>query len=347
MAGFEKFNVAELRAALVINGWSQEDADNCTGKSNLTYEVVKLAKTLGVDASHLVEASVDLDDTLPEAVWPTEDEVDGLDLSEVEFEKDDIVQEPTNDSTPIYASELWSEYVFSQFSDSELIDGNPTVGGLRRVVELLLGAVIYSGPRSFNVHYPENPQEIGRATVVYEIHIAWAGDNPWVDLEKGLPTRVFAAIAGSFLGNTDDFYSIYPEAIAETRAEARALRKALGLKSVVAHEEITDKDAMEAVKVSKRIFNQDASEWTPDEEISTTQRHLIETKCRAMDINIAKFINKNHTLDPDKFKLSFSSLNEVPRGIAGEMVKELTRYQSENDESKEIPPAIAGFEEEN
>jgi hypothetical protein len=94
------------------------------------------------------------------------------------------------------------------------------------------------------------------------------------------------------------------------------------------------------------VFNDTAVEWSADEGLSPGQKHLIELKCKTMDINVAKFINKRHILDPDNYPLSFSRLDEVPRGIAGEMVKELTKYQSENDESKEIPPEISGYEEE-
>lgn len=349
MAGFENYKAAELRQTLMANGWTEELAAACTGKSNLVHEVVKLAGKLKVSGGELVENALDGVTTFATPIVPEQvmDEVEGLDLSNVEFEDDNIVDTTQNAGVITYGSPLWSEHVFAQFSDDELINGNPTVGGLRRVAELLLGAIVYSGPKNFKVHYPENPLEIGRASVVYEIHIAWGADNPWMDVNSDLPIRIFSAIAGSYLGNTDDMFSVYPEAIAETRAEGRALRKALGLKNTVSHEEITDKDAMESVNASKRVFNDKAVEWSPNEEISATQRHLIETKCRAMDINVAKFINKRHVLDPENYPLSFSRLDEVPRGIAGEMVKELTRYQSEAaDESKDIPPAIAGYEEE-
>jgi hypothetical protein len=348
MAGFEAYKAGQLRDALTANGWTEEQAAACTGKSNLVLEVVKLASKMGVNGSDLIESSL-AGEVPPTAKAVTEysDEVQGLDLSDVEYEDDNIMEDSSSHTEVInYGSPNWSEHVFAQFTDDELVSGNPTVGGLRRVAELVLGAIIYSGPKEIKVHYPENPQEIGRASVIYEIQIAWGADNPWMDINADLPIRTFSAVAGSYLGNTDDEYAIYPEAIAETRAEGRALRKALGLKSTVSHEELTEKDAMESVKISKRVFNDTAVEWSADEGLSPGQKHLIELKCKTMDINVAKFINKRHILDPDNYPLSFSRLDEVPRGIAGEMVKELTKYQSENDESKEIPPEISGYEEE-
>jgi hypothetical protein len=354
MAGFESYKAGDLRLTLTANGWTEEQASACTGKSNLVHEVVKLAGKLGMNGGDLVQYALEGKDVgsvaIPqneEIFVPVDDDIVGLDMSEVEFEDEIVERVPNKEAGVIlYGSPDWSEHVFAQFSDDELISGNPTVGGLRRVAELLLGAITFSGPTDFKVHYPDNPQEIGRATVVYAIHIAWGADNPWLDINADMPTRIFSAIAGSYLGNTDDMYSVYPEAIAETRAEGRALRKALGLKNAVSHEELTDKDAMESVKISKRVFDDKAVEWSSDESISATQKHLIELKCRQMDVNVAKFINKRHILDPENYPLSFSRLDEVPRGIAGEMVKELTRYQSEAaDESKEIPAEIIGFEE--
>jgi hypothetical protein len=350
MAGFEAYKAGQLRETLTANGWTEEQAAACTGKSNLVLEVVKLAAKMGVNGADLIEATLagEAAPPLSEAFPVDTEEVNGLDLSDVEYEDDNILEDQSSQTEMIaYGSPHWSEHVFAQFTDDELISGNPTVGGLRRVAELLLGAITFSGPTDFKVHYPENPQEIGRASVVYSVHIAWGADNPWMDINADMPIRIFSAIAGSYLGNTDDIYSVYPEAIAETRAEGRALRKALGLKNAVSHEELSEKDALESVKISKRVFNQDAVEWSADESLSPGQKHLIELKCKTMDINVAKFINKRHVLDPDNYQLSFSRLDEVPRGIAGEMVKELTRYQSEAaDESKSIPQEIIGFEEE-
>lgn len=345
--GFESYKASQLRETLVRNGWTEEEAAGCTGKSNLVHEIVKIAAEHGISATDLVEGNVaPVEDV--EKYIEDNDLVTEFDLTDVEYEEDNLIGDDKPDGTAItYGHPLWSEHVIAQLSDEELINGNPTVSGLRRVAEILLGAVTFSGPIDVKVHYPENPLEIGRATVTYSITFAWAADNPWLveGPEMALPTRTFSAVAGSYLGNTDDMFSVYPEAIAETRAEGRALRKALGLKTV-SHEEITDKDVMESVKASKTVVSVASPEWTPSEEISANQKHLIDAKCRAMDINVMKFINKMHVLDPDKYPKNFDSIDKVPRGIASEMVKELTKYQSEaDDESKEIPEAIIGYEE--
>ncbi len=343
-AGFEGYTVGDLRKTLMSYGWTEEEAAGCIGKVNLVYEVVKLAGK-NYNAVDIVAMALDGDTVNLEAPQRA---VEVLDLSEVEFESDDIPDlKATAKETIEYGDPLWSQQVFSYFSEDEVINGNPTVPGLRRVAEKLLGAIVSCGPIDVKVYYPDNALEVGRATVTYEIVFAWA-INAWMaEDDLKLPHRSFRAVAGSYLGNTDDLFSVYPEAIAETRAEGRVLRKALGLKNTVSHEEITDKDVLESVNATKKIFDDEAGEWGEDQDITPTQKRLIEMKCEAMDINVLKFINKANSLDPEKPK-KYASIDEVPRGIAGAMVKELSKYQSEaDDESTDIPKMIIGFEKEN
>ena len=62
----------------------------------------------------------------------------------------------------------------------------------------------------------------------------------------------FCDVADSWEGNTDDMFCVYSTATAATRAEGRALRKALRLR-VVAAEEVTKKDTAKiAQDISKK-----------------------------------------------------------------------------------------------
>jgi len=57
----------------------------------------------------------------------------------------------------------------------------------------------------------------------------------------------YSEVADSWEGNTDDMFCAFAVAIASTRAEARALRKALKIKGVAA-EELTKKDTAKIVR---------------------------------------------------------------------------------------------------
>jgi hypothetical protein len=77
--------------------------------------------------------------------------------------KDVLVDE----SVPSITSPEWNDYVLDLFVDSELFDGRPTCAGLRRVAELVLGRIVSSRPTQ--VFPPSGGDEIGRATVIWEV----------------------------------------------------------------------------------------------------------------------------------------------------------------------------------
>lgn len=164
-------------------------------------------------------------------------------LKQAEIEEDVLnsPEEPENENThvtPKYTEVGWHDYVMKQFHDSELDRGYPKVEGLRRLAELLLGEIVFSGAINHQSSMPEG-NDPGRSVVNYEVQICWKqGVESYVDLSKfEYPMKVFRGLASCYPGNVKgDTYLIFPESIAETRAEARALRKALGLKVIAAEE---------------------------------------------------------------------------------------------------------------
>ena len=80
---------------------------------------------------------------------------------------DTSVKDVIESDTPLMTSPEWSEYVLGLFEDKELIDGNPLVAGLRRVAELVLGQIVYSGPSQ--VFPVTTDKGAGRATVVFTV----------------------------------------------------------------------------------------------------------------------------------------------------------------------------------
>lgn len=115
----------------------------------------------------------------------------------------------------------WTPYVMQQFDPSELENGNPRTDALRRVAAKLLGRFC-SDTEILQVPEMSNG---GRATVVVNLEF----------IKDGL--RISGA-ADTYAGNTPKEYYVHAVATAETRAEGRALRKALMLTKILSAEEM-------------------------------------------------------------------------------------------------------------
>lgn len=190
------------------------------------------------------------------------------------------VVEMTKDLPPEYGSDGWDDYVMSQFKEDELIEGAPLCHGLRRVSRNLLGQIVFSGPT--NVSPATDWDRPGRATVVYQVTFLWNDGS----------TRVFSDVADVWHGNTDDLFCAHPAATASTRAEARALRKALAIRKVSA-EELTRKDVASIVKgttQSVKVESAVTGESAPTDEISSPQLNLMDVLSKKLDLNTVKFV---------------------------------------------------------
>lgn len=211
---------------------------------------------------------------------------------------------------PGYLSPEWDAYVMGHFAPYELVDGYPNTAGLRRVAELLLGSIVSSGPTQV---WPVQGNGAGRATVVYSVTFKWVMD--------GNEERTYSEVADVWHANTDLLFAAFAVATASTRAEGRALRKALKLRKCSA-EELTKQD------VSKILAE------SLVEKISGEQISFIDVKCKKLDINVLSFINSGEG--------HYRSIYDVTRDTAGKMVQELTRLT--NDKTL-ISDDIKGYTE--
>lgn len=218
--------------------------------------------------SKLVEAVLGLEEsTEPVFEMPTELPV----ANEVNV---GVVVEPTPTDPG------WNEFVMSQFTKDELYNDNPKLNGLRRVTEKLIGKIVSSGPVVLNAATEiDHP---GRASVIYKVEIVDFFNN----------SLFFSAVGGSFLGNTNDEYGVYPECMAENRAEARALRRALRLSNVSA-DEVTDKNTKDIIKAALIAKNGTDGEWKESELISEPQTIFLNKKTTALGLDLTKFLFDN------------------------------------------------------
>ena len=210
----------------------------------------------------------------------------------------------------------WNNYVMQHFEEDEVFDGMPLTNGLRRVAELLMGRIIYSGVE--NVIVSTDGQSIGRSTVVWKIIF-----------EDG---SCFIDVADSWEGNTDDMFCAYTTATAATRAEGRALRKALRLKTVAA-EEVTKKNTAEIVKnISKSTSSSTGGvEYETTGRMTENQERFIDSKCKQLDINAANLFK-------EVFNLSVSK--KIDKKQASDAIQKLNEYQTNKNS---IPNTISGY----
>lgn len=312
-------SVAELRNELVrISDLTREEVDGIKGKANIVYELTQRGytpKDMEIEFDPLVETVAE-----EQSLGFTEDTT--------------TVPENEIQSTPKVVMDQghpeWTQYVLEQFAEDELFEVNgtkyPSVAGLRRVAEILLGDITFSGAVDVKTTHPTEFSPLGCCSVLYEIRFLWKLGMPdYIDLTDSLVTKTFRGLAGASQTNTDNEYAIYPEAIAEVRAEGRALRKALGLKNVVAREEITTKK-IEDIIPSK------TSDWNPEEPIGNNQKATILAKCGQHGIDVMKFINSGTK--------QYDSIDSVSKETAAKMIKELTNYSITTEHSKEIPESV-------
>ena len=186
---------------------------------------------------------------------------------------DTSVKDVIEDGSPLPTDPKWNDYVLSLFEENELFDKMPLTNGLRRVAELLMGRIVFSGPSQ--VFPPQSGNEIGRSTVVWKIQF-----------EDG---STFCDVADSWEGNTDDMFCVYSTATAATRAEGRALRKALRLR-VVAAEEVTKKDTAKiAQDISKKKgLDVSSSEYDSSGTMTGPQANFIDGKSKQLNVDAQK-----------------------------------------------------------
>lgn len=224
----------------------------------------------------------------------------------------DIIQS----DMPSMLSAEWHDYAMTLFHESEMIDGHPLVAGLRRVSEVVLGPIIFSGPTQ--VFPVQREDHHGRATVVFTVRFA-----------NGME---YAEVADSWEGNTDDMFCAFAVAIASTRAEARALRKALKIKGVAA-EELTKKDTAKIVRDISTTKKASEGEYDENSRMSDAQLNFIDVKCKQLNIDGKKLFD---TFGVDSGK-------KVSKKVASEIIDKLNDFQRDKNL---IYNAIVGYKQE-
>ena len=199
----------------------------------------------------------------------------------------------------------WTEYVLSLLTPQELIDGKPTCDGLRRVAEAVMGPIVGGIAKIVQAPSPQN-----NMTAAVEFTIRFDNGEVWTS----------AADVNS--NNCDPQFARFATSVAETRAEGRALRKALRLRKIITAEEPSD---------SYSENHMDNGKSTP------TQWNFIETLCERNDIGVNKFLS-----EAKGFRWN-GRLEDIPYKSATLIISHLSEMQ--RDRTK-IDPKFVGFDSE-
>lgn len=230
-----------------------------------------------------------------------------LEEKEISMEEDAV--EVVENKEPEYNSPEWSDFVLSKLTADEFRDGAPLVDGLRRVSQVLLGPIVESVPAEMRIN--DN-----QTIVSYKISFLWAMND-----SRFGQIITFGGVGDATENNCDFPYNNYRGPMAETRAEGRALKKALGLKRILTADEINPK-----LKVD------------PKDLATTAQKSGIKNICNKLNIDLNKFVN----LVEVENGIESTSMEDMLYVTASQCLQRLNQYQtdSNNKEHLEIPSSI-------
>lgn len=225
---------------------------------------------------------------------------------------DELFEEIEN-LQPEYASPEWQPYVLSLLSDSEWYETPkkekvPRVAGLKRVARLLFD-IVFAGPEWIQTVPAASQENPPNATVVYKI--VYRG-------EEGTTREVRATASGNHWNCVAE-YAIHPEAMAETRAQGRALRELLCL-DVVSAEEVNTPDDADSIVESYRPKKTELD----DASVFKTKKTMVLAFCKRNGVQVNKLVAK--ALGEEK-GIDFISVDEIIK-----VVNLMNKYQN-----KEIP----------
>lgn len=212
---------------------------------------------------------------------------------------EEVSVEPKKERHPTDSD--WTEYVLSLLSPDELSpEGRPTCDGLRRVAEICLGDIVRS-----EVNVVQGPCSTNGMTAVVEFTLEYLCRHNSILVS-------FTASADVNDKNCDPRFAVFATATAETRAEGRALRKALRLRRVLTAEEPSS------------LFQD--SDLSNNGKSTQMQHSFIRTICERNDINVDAYLGASKS-----FKWT-GNLEDIPHKSATLIIAHLNELQ--RDRSK-------------
>ena len=200
----------------------------------------------------------------------------------------------------------WSEYILDNMSDNELIQGAPTVDGLRRATEKCFGEILQSKSEIVEVPTRQN----NKCTIRHSLVIRKYSTESVIEVD-GCVDVLYDKIPYPF--NT------HLVATADTRAEGKALRRALKIRGVTAEE----------------LQNQDEDDVMASEEGMNDQQILaLNQMCKRLNISVVKFVKSQYN--------EVKVINDVSNMEARVLIGQLSGFQRK---PKSIEKKIKGYDD--
>ena len=281
---------------------------------NLTVKQIrdKLRKNHGYTPEQLAAGKKELRMKLQELESSVSTEDDSFNDATSEF----VVDDDTVESIPSMDSTEWADYVMGHFRLDEMDNGNPTCDGLRRVAEAVVGPIV---SREISVQQTPNKENYGTSTVVCTIQVI--NNIPDHILYGMTVTESDAADVNKY--NTAEPYHLHPTATAATRAEARALRKILRLRKVIAAEELAGESSSEDY----------VDAWRPSDPITEEQINLLDVVCQRCDIDLMQYINSGES--------AYATVYELSKDKATSIIQHINKIQQGKVEA---PPNVGSYD---
>lgn len=231
-----------------------------------------------------------------------------IDPSSVDVAGEYPDEAPPDEKIPAPFDPQWSEYLLDALSDHELINGAPTVDGLRRITEKCFGEILNS--RSSIIEAPNSNNGL-RCTICHSLTIRKYRNGQDITVD----------------GCVDVMHSKTPYpfkdhlvATADTRAEGKALRRALKIRVITAEE--LQSESEEEVLIS-------------EEGINDQQILALNQLCKRLDVNVETLV---------KMKCSEAkTVNDINNLEARVLISKLSGLQRSPDKIEE--ESLSGYNE--
>ena len=215
---------------------------------------------------------------------------------------------PVPEGTPSDYDLEWSEYLLDQLADHELINGAPTVDGLRRITEKCFGEIVES--QSTIVEAPRSDNGL-RCTICHTLTII---------KHRSMRTIRIDGCVDVLYGKTPHPFKDHLVATADTRAEGKALRRALKIRVITAEELQSENE--EEVLIS-------------EEGINDQQILAINQLCKRLDVNVESLVSSKCS--------NAEKINDINNLEARLIISQLSGFQRKPSDIEE--ENVSGYDE--